>query len=313
MPHRVPRAFAFAAAAALALVGTAASAATGEAAGAAAGEAASSNVAFEAEHEATRQLMTLVRDAAELWQRDPTAACAELKREGTRWRQGDGYVFVLDSEGKALCHPARPSFEGTSLIEIRDHDGKPIVEMFVRELSGERPDGWVHYLWPTPGDATQRWKSTYVRRVDGAAGKRAIVGSGLYNMQLERGFVVDQVDDAAALLARDGKAAFATLRDKASEFRFLDTYVFVFDRAGVQQVNAGFPEVEGQNLLDWKDAEGKVPGRAMLDLLASKDAGWVDYLWPRPGDKRPSRKSTYVRAVTVDGQPMVVGAGLYTE
>jgi signal transduction histidine kinase len=133
-------------------------------------------------------------------------------------------------------------------------------------------------------------------------------------MPLVRLSVVDLVAAAAALLEREGEAAFEALRDKAGGFRFYDSYVFVMDERGVHLVNAGFPEHEGKNLLDLADENGKVIGREMLAVLADADFGWVDYMWPRPGDSPASQKSSYVRKATLpDGRTVIVGAGLYVD
>lgn len=259
----------------------------------------------------TRELIALVEAAGEEVARSGVeAACSAFHEEGSSWLAADTYVFVLDFEGKALCHPARPSLEGSSLLELRDPAGTAIVRGFLRELEHD-DDGWFHYHWPRPGERTFYWKSTYVRRAKTPEGAEVMVGSGLYQMPMEPFFVVDQVDDAAALIAREGEAAFEVLRDRTSGFRFLDAYVFVLDWEGNQLVNAGFPELEGTNTIDLEDLDGKNIGRAMMALLEQQPSGWVDYLWPRPGDRRPARKSAYVRRVDRDGKRYLVGAGIY--
>lgn len=267
---------------------------------------------YPPEHKETKELIALVEDAgAVVAERGVHDACAHFRQEDSRWLEGDFYVFIIDLEGNAICHPTRPQLEGTTLLELRDPNGKPIVRNFLREIEGGDEDGWVHYQWPRPGGSTFFWKSSYVRRAKAPDGKFYVVGSGLYQMKTERFFVVEQVDDAVDLLETLGEIAFATLRDKSSGYRFYDSYLFVMDEAGVQHVNAGFPENEGENLLDLKDPTGKVIGREMLALLEHQENGWVDYLWPRPGDTRPIQKSTYVRKVVVDDRTMVVGAGMY--
>ena len=40
--------------------------------------------------------------------------------------------------------------------------------------------------------------------------------------------------------------------------------------------------------------------------------GWVNYVWPRPGQTTPSPKSTYVvRVIGPDGKRYIVGSGGY--
>lgn len=270
---------------------------------------------YEPEHEATRALISLVDDAAALVaEQGPEAACEGFRQTGSRWFHDETYVFILDMQGNALCHPGRPSLEGRGLIDLRDPHGKPIVQSFIRELD-RAESGWAHYLWPRPGGGNNFfWKTSYVRRAVGPGGTAYIVGSGGYQMPMERLYVVEQVDDAVELLERDGEAAFPVLRDPASGFKFYDSYVFVMAESGIHLVNAGFPEHEGENMLDVQDSDGKVIGREILAVLAEKDAGWVDYTWPRPGDSPSSKKSSYVRRATLpDGRKVVVGAGLYVD
>lgn len=264
-------------------------------------------------HAATRELLSLVHDAAALVAAEGVeGACADFRTPGSRWLHDETYVFVIDTQGEALCHPGQPALEGRSLLELHDPHGKPIVASFLRELENDK-DGWVHYLWPRPGrDTTFYWKSSFVEKTPTPGGATVLVGSGVYGLPMERLFVVEQVDDAVELLAAQGEAAFATLRDRSSGFRFYDSYVFVMSPEGVQVVNAGFPDVEGQNLLDLADEDGTVIGREILALLADREAGWVDYKWPRPGDEKAVGKSTYVRRVTLpDGRELIVGAGIY--
>ncbi|MGA2936010.1 MAG: cache domain-containing protein [Syntrophobacteraceae bacterium] len=42
-----------------------------------------------------------------------------------------------------------------------------------------------------------------------------------------------------------------------------------------------------------------------------KGSGWVDYMWPKPGEKTPSLKVSYVKLVKVDGEDLVLGCGVY--
>lgn len=275
--------------------------------------AAESAADYPPEHAETRELLELVGDAVALVEeKGVDAACSELSAPDSRWFHGETYVFVNDTEGRSLCHPAKPALEGTSVLDLRDPYGKPVVRNFMREVADDGR-GWVHYLWPRPGEGTNfHWKTSYVRTATPPSGDEVIVGSGRYQMPMEKMFVVEQVNDAVALLEAEGADAFPTLRDKAGGFRFYDSYLFVMDEEGVQHVNAAFPEREGQDMLDFVDENGTVVGREMLDLLKEKDSGWVDYMWPRPGDDPASPKLAYVRRAELpDGSTLVVGAGLY--
>lgn len=270
--------------------------------------------AVELEHAESRQLVDLVTRAGLLFGERGPVACDDFKRDGGEWRRGDAYVFVIDMEGEAVCHPAKPDLEGRNILEIRDPDGKPVVRLFLRQLARGSEDGWVHYLWPRPGRTVLGWKSTYVRRAS-AAGVDYIVGSGAYDLEMEKAFVVDRVEEAVELLVAEGRAAFDVLRDKAGGFLFLDAYVFVMDAGGVMRVNPAFPEMEGQPALDIEDQEGTSPGREMLKLLETEDQGWVSYYWPRPDGTRAkaARKEAFVKKVRLGDDVLVVGAGVYLD
>ncbi len=264
----------------------------------------------ELEHQASRDLVDFVTRAAALVGEKGVAACEAFKEEGGEWLEDERYVFVLDMAGQAVCHP-NPSLEGRDLSELRDPDGKPIMQLILRQLERGASDGWVHYLWPRPGKTVLTWKSTYVREAAAPDGAAMVVGAGAYGLKMEKAFVVDRVTEAAELIEARGKAAFDVLRDKAGGFRFYDAYVFVMSTEGVMLVNPPSPELEGTSVLEVEDENGVRPGVEMLKVLAATEEGWVSYLWPRPGDQRASRKEAFVRKVKAGGEELVVGAGVY--
>lgn len=266
------------------------------------------------EHAATRELVTLVNDAAELVRAKGEAAFEELRADGSRWRRGETYVFVLDPEGNMLVH-ADPALEGRDELELKDVAGKPIVRGLIHAATAidAKPEGWYHYQWPVPGGILPRWKSSYVRMVKAPSGRTYIVGSGMYNDRMEPAFVVDAVTTAVGEIERRGEAAFALLRDPTGPFVAKDAYVFVTDMNGVELVNPAFPNLEGRQLLDLKDTRGTFVNRELIDRVRTSGAGWVEYLWPRPGESVSTRKSTYVSRASLHGTPVMVGCGVYLE
>lgn len=265
----------------------------------------------EPEYDETIELIRLVEAAAELVSAQGLEfACDEFREPGTRWFQDEIYVFVFDMEGNALCHPAQPALEGRALLELRDPFGRPIVQSFLRELAGGNETGWVHYLWPKPDSSTFRWKTSHIRRAVAPDGRTLIVGSGLYQMEMERFFAVEQVNDAVDLMLEQGEEAFYTLHDRSSGFRFYDAYIFVLDPQGLMLANVAFPDLEGTNVAALKDRNGVLFVQQMLKIEPD-GSGWVDYLWPKPGDTAPSKKSSYVRRVTIGERDYIVGAGIY--
>ena len=121
------------------------------------------------------------------------------------------------------------------------------------------------------------------------------------------------VDKAATLIESKGKAAFGDLRKKDSEWFRGDTYLFVYDLKSNVLFNAAFPAREGSNTTGQKDAKGKLFHDEFIHMVETKGSGWVDYMFPKPGQTEPSQKWAYVKAVKVEGVPGLVGSGFYPE
>jgi cytochrome c len=121
------------------------------------------------------------------------------------------------------------------------------------------------------------------------------------------------VDKAAALIDKDGKAAFTEFRKKDSEWFHGATYLFAYDLKGNVLLNPAFPMREGTNVSGQKDAEGKLFHNEIIKTAETKGSGWVDYMFPKPGQTEPSQKWAYVSKVTIDGVPGLVASGFYPQ
>jgi signal transduction histidine kinase len=264
------------------------------------------------EQKDTRQLVALVNDAAELVQQKGEAAFADFRASGSRWRQGEMYIFVLDPEGNMLVHPD-PVLEGKNDIDLKDINGKPIIKGLIAAATTlpSKPAGWYHYEWPAPGGLLPRWKSSYVRLVVAPSSKSYVVGAGMYNDRMERAFMVDAVKDAVDAIEKNGEAAFPLFHDPTGPFIAKDAYIFVVDPKGIDLVNPAFRNLEGRNVLDVKDTRGKQFIREMLRVVETRGSGWVDYMWPKPGESVSTQKSTYVSKAKLGDKWVLVGCGVY--
>jgi signal transduction histidine kinase len=121
------------------------------------------------------------------------------------------------------------------------------------------------------------------------------------------------VNKAAALIDSKGKVAFADFRLKDSEWFHGDTYLFVYDLNSTVLLNPAFPAREGTRVTGQKDANGKLFHDAIIQTAETKGSGWVDYMFPKPGQTKPSQKWAYVKAVKIDGVPGLVASGFYPE
>ena len=262
-----------------------------------------------------QELVRRVEAAASEVRTNGEAAFAAFRRRGAPWFQGEAYIVVLGSDGRSLVYPPDPRGEGLNYKDFQDLGGKPFGRQILAVAESASGRGWVHYQWrrPNPGDRRPVWKATYVERVTAPSGRTYLVLSGLYEPPMVKAFVVDAVESAALLLQREGRAAFAALRDPLGPFFYQDTYVFVLDRNGTLLLNPAFPALEGRNLLNWPDPAERANAAGSLKAVLKDGSTWTTYSWPRPlASKLLERKTTYLRRVVAPGgEVLIVGSGVY--
>ena len=264
-------------------------------------------------HDTAAELEHFVQQGAEQISQRGEKAFDAFRQKDSKWFHDDRYLYVWDMKGMRYVYPPYPQGEGKNMLQLKDVDDKPIGKLMVSIASSQEGKGWIHYRWPKPGQTAPDWKSTYVMKVQSPSGKTYLIGSGAYDMPVQKSFIVDAVDSAVKLIESEGSKAFDMLRDRRSQYIYQDTYVFVITEDGLELVNVAFPKLEGRNVIKYKDADGHYMVKAFIEIARSKGAGWVDYLWPKPGDVERSHKSTYVRKVMVNGKMFVVCAGLYLD
>jgi len=131
--------------------------------------------------------------------------------------------------------------------------------------------------------------------------------------KLTTDLIMKKVDDACALLGKEGEAAFPAFQGKDSEFIFAGTYIWIHDQKGVMRMHPIKYKLNGKSLINLADSNGKLFFAVMNEVTDQKGSGWVDYMWPKPGDKKPYPKISYVKQVKHGDDTFVVGAGTYDE
>ena len=124
--------------------------------------------------------------------------------------------------------------------------------------------------------------------------------------------VVQKVNQAAQDLAQEGEAGLEAFRTEDSEYVWKDSYVVVQDcEAGEVVAHPINPELEGRDITTLTDETGQAFAQELCEAAQQPQGGWVEYMWPKPGEQEPSRKVSYAKAVA--GTPYVVLAGVYDE
>jgi cytochrome c len=122
------------------------------------------------------------------------------------------------------------------------------------------------------------------------------------------------VEAAAALAERRGRRAFDDFREEKSQWRSGENYVFINDLTGTVVMHPVQPDLEGQNLYDVQDVDGRLWMREFVQVARAEGSGWVLYRFPKPGEEKPSSKVSFIQKATLpDGQEVMVGSGFYLD
>jgi methyl-accepting chemotaxis protein len=104
------------------------------------------------------------------------------------------------------------------------------------------------------------------------------------------------------------KLALETLRRIRYEER---EYFWVNDLSPRMVMHPTKPELDGKDLSNDADPDGKRLFVEFVRTVRASGAGYVSYLWPKPGSAVPVRKISYVKLFEPWG--WVVGSGLYLD
>ena len=123
--------------------------------------------------------------------------------------------------------------------------------------------------------------------------------------------IIARVEKAAALVKTNGESAMDQFRGD-SEFVGNGTYVWIHNLDGIMIMHPMKNKLDGKQVLGIKDPNGKRLFSAMNSLVKKSGAGWVDYMWAKPGSNKPVPKISYVKLVEADHN-YVVGCGIYSD
>ncbi len=122
---------------------------------------------------------------------------------------------------------------------------------------------------------------------------------------------ISKCKSAAALVTEKGlEEALKIIQDKNGPYVWKNSYVFCIDMDTKFTIaHPVKPKLIGKNFVHIKDVNGKMFYAEFINIAKEKGEGWVDYLWPKPGEKKPSTKQTYI--YKVPGKSILMGAGIY--
>ncbi|QLF70526.1 cache domain-containing protein [Peteryoungia desertarenae] len=117
-------------------------------------------------------------------------------------------------------------------------------------------------------------------------------------------------------LEQDGtltrEEAQARAREVTGAMRYNpDGYYFVIDNQPAMVMHPIKPELNGANLSQSKDPNGKFLFIDMVETVKAGKEGFVDYYWPKPGFDEPVEKFSHV--IGFEPWGWIVGTGVYSD
>jgi signal transduction histidine kinase len=116
------------------------------------------------------------------------------------------------------------------------------------------------------------------------------------------------VKKAIAYMKANGKeASFAEINNPKGRFTDRDLYIFVYDMNGKCVAHGLNLKMIGKDLVELKDADGKLFVKERIEIAKTNGKGWQDYKFTDPISKTIEHKRAYVEKY----DDLIVGSGIY--
>jgi methyl-accepting chemotaxis protein len=204
---------------------------------------------------------------------------------------GDNYLWINDMQPVMVMHPIKSSMDGENLVGYKDPKGKHLFMEMV-EVCRNDGQGFVDYMWPKPGEEKPVAKLSFVRLFKPW---NWVIGTGVYLETAEKRFMDEAKTQIGKLrFGPDGK-----------------DYFFIIDTDHNMVMHPINPSLDATSMKDFRDPKGKALFREMVQTSKANGQGFVDYLWPKPGEAEPVAKLSYVQLFKEWG--WIVGTGIYVD
>ncbi len=125
--------------------------------------------------------------------------------------------------------------------------------------------------------------------------------------------LVKFVYDASLKLKTEGLKSLDYFRNNRRLFNTPNYYLYIYDMKGINIYHAGMENLEGRNLGDITDKNGKPIAQLILDALKDRNNphAWMHYSWWEPGKFYSVPKSScHFKVMTPEGLELFVGGGI---
>jgi cytochrome c len=230
------------------------------------------------------------------------ATWASISNPFGAYVRGDIYMFAYDFNGLCVAHGENPALVGQNLKNLRDSQGRLLIQEIIKVAQSPEGKGWVEYEW------VNARKLSYVRRVTHPETQKSYAISAGYYPDITQRTVIGLVKRATRYLQSAGRTkAFAQFAsaDPSSEFNYGPLKLFVYNMEGEVFVDAENPGFVGQNLMNRTDADGRFVTRLIIDQIKKYGSGWISFV------TRNAYQLAYVERVETSEGDFIIGSGFF--
>jgi len=118
------------------------------------------------------------------------------------------------------------------------------------------------------------------------------------------------VKKAVAFMKEVGKdKALAEFNNPKGKFIYKDLYVWATAMDGTNLSHPYTPALIGKNMMNLKDADGKLFVKERIEMAKTKGSGSIEYRWTNQQTKKVEKKEAYFEVVP--GMNLFVNCGYY--
>ncbi len=121
--------------------------------------------------------IAMVKNCVKFWKENgKEKTVAEVLNPTGQFNKGVYYAVIHDMAGNNIAHGKNPKIVGKPLIDMRDAEGKYLIQDFIKVGKSKEGKGWTEYKWPNPVTKAVEEKKTYTEKID----DNTICGVGIY-------------------------------------------------------------------------------------------------------------------------------------
>lgn len=261
---------------------------------------------------ASSEIVYMINEAHKLMGQKGEAAFKEFKAENSVWNDGKFDLYVIDEDsGEFIIYPSSEKID-PSHLDIKNLNGKIFIKQV---LNDSKESGKLKkFMGMVLNPEYDTNPANYAKKITIANGKKYVITASASNLDFQKTVLKGVVNEASALIADKGQAAFEELRKPNSIFRFKDTYVFVMDKNGKVLVNPAKPDWENKNIFELEpNSPQKDENTEMFEKALTGEA-WVMGRSVSPlknMSQNEYKKLYFVKKVSFKNETYIVGSGIY--